>query len=391
LAAVPDRRWWAGVLLAALAARLAWLGAWQALDLVSRFGYDPYITIAKFWLGMGPAWLDVTHPPLYSAWVALIFSVLGRPSLMAVQLFNVVLSALTCLLVGLWAERAGSKALGRLAGLWAAFDPLLVFFAAQVQSEPFFLFLELLFFLLLLRAGNPPSALAAFGLGVFGGLASLARSVFGLFPPFLFLALFWPRRREHRAWLWLLLLAGWALAPSLWGLRNLSRHGAFIPLAINGGWNLWEGFSLDRDVVRGRPAEMGDELEKAGIARDDAILGGEYFSRKTKAFILEQPAEAAKIVAGKFLLYWRPWPYDPHDARIRAVLGVYFCVLFALALFGLPRLWRLSAFWPVFALFVYLSLLHSVFFTSLRYRSPLEPFLCVFAAAGLQRLLKEDA
>lgn len=391
MAAVPDRLWWAGLLLAALAARLAWLFAWETLDLVSRFGYDPYLTIAKHWLGMGPPWLDVTHPPLYSAWVALVFAVLGRPSLMAVQLANVLLSALTCLLVGLWAERAVSKPLGRLAGLWAAFDPLLIFFAAQVQSEPFFLFIELLFFLALLRAGPLPSPAAAFGLGVLGGLASLARSVFGLFAPFLFAALWWPSRRERRAWLWLLLFAGWALGPSLWGLRNLSKHGAFIPLAINGGWNLWEGFSLDREVVRGRPAEMGDELERAGIARDDALRAGGYFSRKTKEFILAHPLEAAKIVAGKFFLYWRPWPYDPHDARIRAVLGVYFCVLFALALYGLPRVWRLSAFGPVLALFVYLSMLHSVFFTSLRYRSPLEPFLCVLAAAGVLRLLKEDA
>jgi hypothetical protein len=391
LAAVSNTRWWTAVFLAALAARLAWLGAWQALDLVSRFGYDPYVSIAKHWVGMGPPLLDVTHPPLYSAWVAVLFTLLGRPSLLAVQLLNVVLSSLSCLLIGFWAERAGSKALGRLAGLWAAFDPLLIFFAAQVQSEPFFIFVELLFFAVLLRAENPPSTPAAFGLGVLGGLVSLARSVFGPFAPFLFVSLFWPARRERRAALWLLLFAGWALAPGLWGLRNLSRHGAFIPLAINGGWNLWEGFSLDREEVRRRPYEMGDELERAGIARDDAVRAGEHFSRKTKAFILEHPAGAAKIIAGKFFLYWRPWPYDPHDARARAVIGVYFIVLFLLAAAGLPRLWRLPAFGPVLALFICLSLLHSVFFTSLRYRSPLEPFLCVFAAAGVLRLLGEDA
>jgi len=37
--------------------------------------------------------------------------------------------------------------------------------------------------------------------------------------------------------------------------------------------------------------------------------------------------------------------------------------------------------------FAYLSLMHSVFFTSLRYRAPLEPFICFFASYGLMRML----
>jgi len=387
LAAIPGRRWWTWVFLAALLVRLLWLAAWQAGGFTERFGRDPYVEIAEYWLGWGPRSLDIAHPPLFPLWIAALFSLLRHPSLMAVQAVNALLGCATCLMIGLWAERAASsKPIGRLAGLWAAFDPLLVFFAVQAQSEPFFLFLELAFFLALLRAANPPSAAAAFGLGAAGGLLCLTRSAFAFFAPFLFASLFWPSRRERRAWLWLLLFAGWALGPALWGLRNMARHGAFVPLAANGGWNLWEGFTLDREEVRRRPYEMAAEAARAGIDPADPVASGGYFSRKTKAFILSHPRQAAGIVAGKFLLYWRPWPYDPHDARARAAITAYFCVLFALAAAGALSLGRIPAVWPAFALIAYLSLLHSVFFTSLRYRSPLEPFLCVFGAAGALRL-----
>ncbi|MBI5244840.1 MAG: glycosyltransferase family 39 protein [Elusimicrobia bacterium] len=387
LCAVPERRWWAAVFLAALAVRLLWLAAWQAGGFTERYGYDAYVSIARFWLGRGPELLDATHPPLYPIWIAAVFSLIQRPSLLAIQLLNILMSCATCLFAGFWAERAASsRPLGRLAGLWAAFDPLLVFFAVQVQSEPFFLFVELIFFLALQRIGRAPSAASAFALGLLGGLASLARSVFGLFAPFLFISVFWPNRRERRAWLWLLLFAGWAVAPTLWGLRNLACHKTFIPLAVNGGWNLWEGFTLDREEVRRRPYEMGAEAARMGIDPSDAIACGDYFARKTKDFILSHPLQASRIIVGKFFLYWRPWPYDPHGPRVRAVLAVYFTLLFAFAAAGALSLRRLEPVWPAFALILYLSMLHSVFFTSLRYRSPIEPFLCVFAAAGALRL-----
>jgi hypothetical protein len=68
-------------------------------------------------------------------------------------------------------------------------------------------------------------------------------------------------------------------------------------------------------------------------------------------------------------------------------MAVYFSALFLLAGAGIWDLRRRPEVWPALALIVYLSLLHSVFFTSLRYRSPLEPFLCAFAAAGTLKFL----
>lgn len=389
----PERTWVMVVLFTALASRLAALAVWEYSGMAAQLGHDPYPTIARYWLGWIPSALDVTHPPIYSFWLALVFLIFGKPWYLPAQVLNILLSCTTCLLLGLWASRAVNRSVGRLAALCAAVDPLLIYFAVQMQSEPFTLFVELIFLVLLQRMSHPPNPGTALGLGVLGGLLTLTRSVFLLYPFFLCPVLIAPRWRERKSWVWLLLLAGWAIPPALWGARNVWRHGQFIPLATNGGWNMWEGFTLDREEIRRRPELMAAEVSALGLdSSKDLLAVGDYFTQKTKRFILEKPGEALPIIAGKFFLYWRPWPYDPHQRHIRAALAAYFTILFLLALRGLwalrPHFQALS---PALALIVYLSLLHSVFFTSLRYRSPLEPFLCLLAAGGFYSLVKKPS
>lgn len=381
----PQRYWVMAVIGLALASRLTALAVWEYAGMAASLGHDPYPTIAQYWLGWIPSALDVTHPPVYSFWLALVFLIEGRPWYLPAQLLNILFSVLTCLLIASWGTRAVNRGVGRVAGLIAAIDPLLIYFAVQMQSEPFTLFIELLFFVLLQRASSPPRPSTAVGLGLWGGVLTLTRSVFLVYPLFLLAALLLPRWRERRMWLWSLILLGWAIPIALWGARNVWKHGQFIPLATNGGWNMWEGFTLDREEVRRRPELMAAEVRSIGLdSSKDLMAVGDYYTKKTKDFILEHPSQALRIISGKFFLYWRPWPYDPHQRSIRMALAAYFTVLFLLAARGL---WALrphfQALAPALALIIYLSLLHSVFFTSLRYRSPLEPFLCLLAAGGL--------
>ncbi|MFC1679426.1 hypothetical protein ACFL2T_04375 [Elusimicrobiota bacterium] len=393
LEGLSDRRFRWLVFFSALALRLACLIWWEAGDYTEVLGYDRYVTVAQRWLGWLPPAVDVTHPPVYTLWIAAVFGVIRSPSFLVIQAANVLFSCAICLLVGLWAERAVSKTVGRLAALWCVFDPLLVYFAPQLQSEPFFVFLEMLFFLAVLRIGTrPATATSVLMVGLFGGVLTMTRSAFALYPFFLCAAILLAERGRGRAWLWLVVFVGWGVPISLWTTRNYVRYGEFVPLTINSGWSRWEGFTLDRDTVRRRPEEMMAELKRVGIdttGPDRSVRAADdHFKAKWSGYLREHPWESAKIIAGKALLYWRPMPYDPHQLSIRLVLAGYFTCLFILALFGAWTLRsRAAVFAPVFGLIVYLSLLHSVFFTSLRYRSPLEPFLCVLAAAGFHALL----
>lgn len=379
------------VFLLALGVRLAALAVWERLGLTAAVGYDPYPHYAQILLGWLPPEPVVSHPPVYTLWVAGLFALLRAPVFLAVQAVNAVLGAAGAALFALWARRRLPPAAAAAAGLWLALDPLLVYFSPQLQSEPLFVFLMALFFLGLDAVGPAPRPADSFGLGLLGGVMTLTRSVTVVYPVFLAAAVLGARRSLAGAGVWLLLFAGWAVPPALWGLRNARVHGQFIPLATNGGWTMWEGFTLDRDEVRRRPYDMRAEVARLGLSDEgDFYRVGRFYQEKVKAFVRADPLGAARIVAGKALLYWRPWVYDPYPVPVRWAAGVYFSALFLLAAVGAWSLRGDPGWAPVWALLVNLTLLHSVMFTSLRYRTPLEPFLVCLAAQGLTRLFRRD-
>ncbi|HVE13896.1 MAG TPA: glycosyltransferase family 39 protein [Elusimicrobiota bacterium] len=382
-AETKDRLGGAKVFAAALAVRLAFLGFFLHQQLDRVFLRDVYYSAAMGWLGYGPKLeMDATHPPLYSIAIAAVSGFLRTPNPLPVLLLQAFLSAWTCLLLWRLAERLRIPGAGRWAALWAAVDPALVFYAPQLQTETLFAVLELGFFLSLYEAVDGGSPFVA---GLLGSLASLCRSVFAAYPVFLIPALL-PLLDKKKAPRWAALLAlGWALPIMGWTARNYVRYRAVIPISAQMGWTLWEGFSLDREEVRRRPTEMDEEARRAGA--NTAVERSNYFKAKTLRFIRENPLEAARIVVGKAFLYWRPWPYDPYTPIQRLGLGAYYIFLFALAGVGAWSLRGMGRRWlPVGALFLYLTASHAVFFTSLRYRLPLEPFLCLLGARGLRKL-----
>lgn len=382
---LEGRRLGAAVFALALLPRAAFLVFWQRKGLGGLYGHDLYYDLARSWLGWLPMPpFDATHPPLYTGFIAGVLGLFGSPNPLPVLVAQCLMGAASAVLVLAIGRRLADEKTALLAAAWVALDPPLVFFTPQLQTETLFVFMELVFFAGLLRLAERPASVKLAGLGFWGGLCVLCRSVMGAYPAFLFLA-WWRARGLPRAFVLCALLGvGWLLPPALWGARNYHRYGRMVPLSGQMGWTLYEGFSLDRDEVRRRPYEMADEARSRGIT--DSLAAGRYFLDKTKALARAHPLWAAKIVLGKALLFWRPWPYDPYTPWQRVALGVYYVLLFGLALAGLRSVWGRPQWAPVWALFAYLTCVHAVFFTSLRYRLPLEPFLCLLAAAGARRL-----
>ncbi|MBI4057169.1 MAG: glycosyltransferase family 39 protein [Elusimicrobia bacterium] len=371
-------RFLVAVVALAVLSRIAFFVVWRAQNLVVLFPHDPYPTVALSWLGWTPPLDSIGHPPLYSAFLAVLFWFFRGARDWVVPGLQCLLSAGSTLLLYSWARRVGPEVAAKLAALGMALDPFLIFFAPQYQSETFFVFLILCFFVVLYRALENPRGRTAFSAGFLGGLASLSRGVFLTYAPFLALSLGGMRRWDVLRWM----VLGWTLPILLWTLKNAHTHHAFIPVSAQSGWNMYEGFTLDREELRRRPQEMTREIKKAGI--QDPIEIDRYFQKKINHWIRENPGAALKIVFFKLFRFWRPWPYDPYSGPARWVIGIYCGGVLSLALWGMVRLrgiWNLLM--PVFAFFVGLTILHSIYFTSLRYRIPLEPFLLFFAAVGL--------
>ncbi|HXS99627.1 MAG TPA: glycosyltransferase family 39 protein [Elusimicrobiota bacterium] len=385
---LDSRRFDAAAFALALALRLAFLAVWLIKDLGKVYQPDLYYSLAQSWLGWTPMpAFDATHPPFYTGFIAAVLGLFRSPNPLSVLVLQCLLGAASVVLLRRIAERLTDAKTARWAALWVAADPALVFFTPQLQTETLFVAMELVFFIGLLRLLEEPLSWRLVLLGVWGGLCALCRSVFGAYPAILFLAL-WRTKGFTRAFaLCAVLGIGWFVPNLAWTARNYRKYGGFVPMSAQMGWTLYEGFSLDREEVRRRPYEMADEAKSRGLS--DPREEGRYFMAKTKAFVVAHPLAAAKIVAGKAFLYWRPFPYDPHTWWQRGALGVYYLIVFALGIAGACAAGRREAWAPVWALFVYLSLVHAVFFTSLRYRLPLEPFLCLLAAAGALKLARE--
>lgn len=375
----------------ALAVRLAALFILpRVLGSGYRGYYDDgvYVTMARAWAGLPGGDFITYHPPGYPLFLA-PFCLLGARGLYSALLVQTVLSAATVAVAYLMALALGSDRRAALcAGVFCAVNPMLVYFSTRLMTETLFVFLVMIFFLLWLKAWEGRDLRVAAASGIVGGLAALTRGVILPFGGVLALAAFLRRRRNTR-WLALVAVCGvaWALTMTPWTVRNALRFGRFIPVSVQGGWNFYEGLTTDLDDIRfGRPRAMGAEAAARGL--QDTFETDAYFSRKAKAWVRANPGKFVKLTLRKAVRFWRPWPCPPHPALVRLSAGLFYIVLFALALTGL---WRGAAVHPAWifplAWCAHLTGMHSVFASNLRYRLPLEPMVAILAGFGLAALL----
>ncbi|MEQ1920580.1 MAG: glycosyltransferase family 39 protein, partial [Elusimicrobiota bacterium] len=169
------RRFDAAVFALALAARFAALGVFLAKGLGDAYGRDLYFNLALSWLGRAPMPdFDATHPPLYTLLVAGILGPLGTSSQLPILIMHVLVGACTVVLL----RRAGSYLFddktARLAALWLALDPAVIFFTPQLQTETVFITMIVAFFLGLFALWDKPLSWRHAALGFWGGLVLAA-------------------------------------------------------------------------------------------------------------------------------------------------------------------------------------------------------------------------
>ncbi len=376
---------------AALAARVLcawWMGMFWDVPSDDRYDDGAYTHMAMGFVGLKESY-SITHPPGY-AFLPVPFMLLGRWGVPLAFAAQWLLGAAVPLLTYRLSRAMGQgRAAALAAGLIIAAHPLMIYFSTRLLSEMLFISLVLGFFLAWLGAWSRGSLRDAALAGLFGGLASLTRGVMLPFGGVLAAAAFL-RRRERKNWALLIALCGgvWAAVVAPWTLRNFVRYERFIPISVQGGWNLYEGLTVDQeDIRRNRPAAMGEEAFARGLK--DVFEIDAYFKRKAAAWISENPGAFLGLTLRKAVKFWRLFPYPPHPRPVRWAVGFFTGVVFSLALYGLfggaPRS-------PLVFFFLswagYLTILHAVFASNLRYRLPVGPFIAILAGAGLALLLR---
>ncbi len=211
-----SRAFWivAGLTVLAAALRFATLG-------VQAYHHDEIVTASRvlrdgFWHAMEAVGFSESAPPLYYAlaWAWTQLTGTGEVGLRSVSALAGVATVPVAYLLG--AELRGRRA-GIVAAALVAVNPMLLWYSQEARSYALLVLLTAAAALYFVRAlnrstsGRVRSDLVLWG--VFSALA-LATHYFAIFPIALEAAwLLWRRRREAMGGLWIVLLAGLALAP----------------------------------------------------------------------------------------------------------------------------------------------------------------------------------
>jgi tetratricopeptide (TPR) repeat protein len=375
------------------------LRAWYFADLARQpwYGYPlvDSLTFDRTALGIlaGGHPGGYFRPPLYPHLLAGLYAAFGhRPGPVIWIQFLLGLAALlpAYLLARRW---FGGRA--ALAGAWiGAVYPLRIFFEGELLDVTLFTFLFLWGTWYLWRALEDGEGLAALLSGLLLGAAATARPNLLLALPFMGVAgaraLGLPAGTAARRAVPWVVGVGLALAPT--ALHNWRAEGAFIPVAANGGVNLYLGNAPGATGLTPVPPGLRWEAlmqEPLRAGREGLAEQERYWYAKARAAVLERPGRALALLATKGALF-----FNAAESSNNKALGPFTAVSFPVRhyRFWYGALLCLAAAGcvasrgrgPVFlaGLVAGFALSVALFFVTERYRLPLVPLLAGAAGAG---------
>jgi len=371
-----------------------------------------YQLASSLFAGWGFAWgpdkLTSIRPPLYPGFMALVWTVVGERSLLAIRGFQIVISLINVVLVYQLGRKIFNQRVGILGATIFCFYPSLVAFNFLILTEVLFTCLLTAFLLIYVYLLQTNKGTMAFWSGLALGLAALTRSIVWPLPlilcPLAFFTL--SGTKATRLKLSVMLLLGYLVVVAPWAVRNTNLQGVFTVVNSMGGVTLlmgnYEYTPMDRawDPMTLVGEHSVFALIKKVHPEAVHLTEGQkeqWAKKEAVAFMLENPRLTIQRSLIKFANFWgleRTIPagfralYHPPSwfAMTVAVLVplIYACVMI-LACFGL--FWGLPgerrAHWLVVLLILVVAGLHSLVFGHSRYHLPLMPFLILYAASAL--------
>jgi len=287
-----------------------------------------------------------------------------------------------------------------IAAAIAAVYPEAIALGAFVLSEaPFapLMMLNLVCWTLAWKALSQPRVIGwSLGSGVAAGLATLMRPSWLLFVPFAGIIGFVVCEQRRRQVLIVAAMFGSLCLTMLpWWIRNYQVAGRFVPTTLQVGASLYDGLNptatgasdmrfVGPFVAEQRAADTQPGADTAGLFEDR--LDRRMRDAATRWARLN-PGRAIQLAGGKLV---RMWSFVPNAGEfqsrwIRLALALSYTPVIVLAAIGAWRFIRRD--WPCLLCIlpaVYLTCLHIIFVSSIRYRGPAMLPLIVLAARALQ-------
>jgi 4-amino-4-deoxy-L-arabinose transferase-like glycosyltransferase len=388
-----------GIIVACIVIRLivmCALQSWQVLP-QERYGFRDGEIAASLAAGQGFSWPENSsyHPgqgaptawqaPVYPLLMGAVFKVLGTyssASAFALLVFQILISAIVCVLLLMLGERLFYPGAGLTAACLFAFYPSALHFSAQkIESITLIVCLLLLFILQLLRLARDPNWKQGALTGIIMGVLLLSDPTMVAFLP---LAAFWflvathgPFIKRMSVGFTLLLAAALTIAP--WQIRNYRVIGHFVFIKSNLSRELFMGNYSNRQVSK--------EEKKDMVSLSDGERDKLYQSKFLESVTLD-PARFAKRTFKRFRKFWTDLPINqgaestPKSGIVEVIVSITYLGLLLIGVVGLA-LTRLkgSGVWLLFAAILSLPVpYYLTWFSRFRYRFPIEVLLIIFAA-----------
>jgi 4-amino-4-deoxy-L-arabinose transferase-like glycosyltransferase len=392
-------RWLAAIIAAAIALRCGAALWWQARLTGGKQFYfadsESYWVLARELAAGRPYQFGspdarAFRMPGYPLLLAGLFKLYsGEPPVLAARMVGALLGGIAVLFVYLLARQAMDAPSALFAAGAAAVYPGSIVTSVAVLSEALFCPLavaQLAVWAQSWQAGRgAQSWLLALAAGLLAGAAALVRPEWLMFPAFALPALAW-HWRSHRLGKCATLIAGIILAMAPWWVRNYLAVGKFVPTTLQLGASLYDG--LNPRATGASDMRFVAEWEACERRRDR--LSQEPFEVRLDrslrnaalSWAWQHPQRVAELAAAKCWRMWRPLPDVPTAGARWARWGFAggYLLLLLLAVLGSwcgrRQAWLVRACWLPAA---YLTLLHLVFVSSVRYREPAMLVLAVLA------------
>lgn len=380
------------ILLGSFAASLFYSFHFKIQPLVDARAYDTIAT--NIISGNGyreDLSVDIRHDaavirvgPLYEYFLAGIYKIFGH-HYEAVWTAQALLHALTAWLIYLTTLLIfANKEKKEKMALWAAgifgFYPDLIEISAMLLTETLYLFLICLMLYVFFRYFNHPSNGLALALGMFSGLAVLAR------PPVLFLlpvAIFYFLKKKKVLALILFLIILLAVFTP-WTIRNYQVYGKIMPFGAAGNLNFWIG---NYHGGNGEQESIREQMEFIS-SHEMGEINGESMRQFAK-FLHNYPGEFIKLTLlriNKYFSVIRPmgfWFYQTGWGQFLFILSSALASVF-LFIFGISGFFKAlksknEALHYLLAFTVFTPLIIFVTVVETRYRFQIYPLLAILA------------
>ena len=312
---------------------------------------------------------------------------------------QIVVTSLLIIPVALIARRIFDEKTAVLAGFLVGLHPALIVYAAcKVHKMNIYSFLFILLAYLFLRLKEDPRLSRFIILGIVAGITMLVRVTGVVFIFFGLIWFYWVSRERAgykiKAIALFLLIFFLTLIP--WQIRNYAVFGKPVLLRTNQWGALWYGnIPGSKGCLYGEDGSVNVDNITATLPPEffkmDEIKQNDYLKALTIGYFREDPGAFITRIIKKVYYFWYFSPYQGslYPKLWMRLYKIYYLFILTPAIFSIIysflflKKGNKQEMALILALFLGLTMVHSLYFVEARHRWTIEPLLLIFTANGL--------